>query len=31
MTRNHVKFDKFVLQEKKIHNNDNKKKTKPKN
>lgn len=30
MTRNHVKFDKFVLQEKKIHNNDNKKKIKPK-
>lgn len=30
MTKNHVKFD-FVLQEKKIHNNDSKKKkTKPK-
>lgn len=31
MTRNHVKFDKFVLQEKKIHNNDNKKKPSQKN
>lgn len=30
MTKNHVKFD-FVLQEKKIHNNDNKKKPSQKN